>query len=73
MRNTQAISNDELERRFDEGEDIIEFMDLTTARRPNAECMGLKRISIDVPEHVLQALDTTAVRTGVTRAGDINV
>lgn len=33
----QAIGNEELERRFDEAEDITDYMDMSTARRPNQE------------------------------------
>ncbi len=29
------ISNEELERRFDEDEDITSYMDMSIARRPN--------------------------------------
>ena len=69
----QAIGNEELERRFDEGEDITGFMDFSTARRPNAERMGLRGIGINVPESILQALDAAALRMGVSRAALINV
>lgn len=30
-----TIGNEELERRFDDGEGITEFMDMSTMRRPN--------------------------------------
>ena len=43
-----GTGNDELERRFDMGEDISGHMDLSTARRPNRERCA-RRISMDGP------------------------
>ena len=66
------ISNEELERRFDEGGDITEFMDLTTVRRPNQE-RAAKRISMDVPEEMVRRLDKAASRMGVNRQAIIKI
>lgn len=62
----EFISNEELERRFDEGEDITAFMDASTLRRPNQE-RAARRISMDVPEEMVRGLDRAATRMGVNR------
>lgn len=68
----KAISNDELESRFDTGEDITEYMDLATVRRPNKE-RAAKRISMDIPEGLVRGLDAAAERMGVNRQAVIKV
>ena len=67
-----GISNDELERRFDMGEDISGYMDLSTARRPNRERCA-RRISMDVPEELVRGLDRYAARAGVNRQAVIKL
>ena len=54
----------ELERRFDAGEDVSDAMDWSKARRPNLE---VRRINVDFPAWVVEALDREAARLGVTR------
>ena len=66
------ISNEELERKFDEGEDITSYMDMSTARRPNQE-RAARRISMDVPEEMVRGLDRYAARTGVNRQAVIKI
>lgn len=66
------ISNEELERLFDAGEDITEYMDLSTKRRPNQE-RAARRISMDVPEEMVRGLDKAAARMGVNRQAVIKV
>ena len=61
-----SISNEDLERRFDEGEDITEYMDFSTIQRPNQQ-RSAKRISMDIPEGLVQGLDRYAARAGVNR------
>lgn len=55
---------EELDQKFDEGEAVLEYFDLGTARRP-----GLKteRVSGDLPVWMLEALDREAHRLGVHR------
>ena len=59
----QTISNEELERRFDAGEDLIGYADISGARRPNLE--RVRRISVDVPEAMACGLDRAAARMEV--------
>ena len=50
--------------RFDDGEDIIAHLDSTKARRVNIEP---KRVNVDFPKWVVEALDRQAQTLGVTR------
>ena len=57
--------------KFDEGqEDIVEDLDLSTARRVNQD---QKRINVDFPAWVVESLDREAARIGVTRQSIIKV
>jgi hypothetical protein len=50
--------------KFDEGESIIEWLDLKQASCPELE---VKRVNVDFPAWMVQALDKEARRVGVTR------
>ena len=67
------ISSEELEERFDAGEDLTAYMDRETARRPNLEKGVAKRISIDMPANIVMGLDKAAARMGVNRQAVIKV
>ena len=61
----------ELEKKFEESQkDIIEDLDLSSARRVNQE---QKRINVDFPAWVVESLDREASRYGVTRQSIIKV
>ena len=61
----KPISGEELDRKFDEGEeDILEHFDVSKARRPGLEP---KRVNVDFPTWVVEGLDREAQRLGVTR------
>ena len=49
---------------FDAGEDVSGEIDWEKARRPN---LALKRVNVDFPRWVIEALDREARRLGVTR------
>jgi len=55
---------------FDNGESVIEHLDLSKTRRPAEE---QKRINMDVPVWMLAALDREAKRLGVTRQSIIKM
>jgi len=65
--NTKASDFDQ---EFDDGENILEHLDLSKARRPAEE---QKRINMDVPVWMLDALDREAKRLGVTRQSIIKI
>jgi len=58
------------DKKFDDGGNIMEHLDLFKARRPAEE---QKRINMDVPVWMLDALDREAKRLGVTRQSIIKV
>ena len=66
----KAISNEELERRFDEGEDITEYMDLSSARRPNLEHTS---VHLDMPVGMARGIERAAARIGVSAEALMNV
>ena len=61
----------DFDNKFDHGSsDIIDDLDLSTARRANQE---QKRINVDFPAWVVESLDREAARNGVTRQSIIKV
>jgi hypothetical protein len=65
-----TISAEELDRRFDEGEDISAFLDWEKATRPGLE---QRRVNVDLPSWMISELDKQATRIGVTRQSIIKV
>ena len=66
----KAIKAKEIERKFDEGEDISKYLDISKARRPAQE---QKRVNVDFPLWMIQLLDKEARRLGVPRQSIIKV
>jgi len=60
----------ELEKKFDAGEDITKYLDLSKARRPEQE---QKRVNVDFPVWMIRSLDREAKRLGVPRQSLIKV
>ncbi len=60
----------EFDKKFDDGEDISEFLDVSAARRPGHE---QRRVNVDFPVWMIEALDREAKRLGVTRQSIIKV
>jgi len=60
----------ELDRKFDEGEDISTHFDLKRAKRTNQEA---KRVNVDFPSWMIHSLDKEASRLGVTRQSIIKI
>ena len=54
----------EFDRMFDEGEDILHLVDWKNVRRPGLEA---KRVNVDFPHWMVEALDKEARKRGVTR------
>ncbi len=62
---------EEFDKKFDDGEeDMIDYLDLSTARRIN---QITKRINVDFPGAIVDELDVEARRIGVTRQSLIKV
>lgn len=60
----------ELDKIFDDGENISEFLDLSHARRPGQE---QKRVNVDFPVWMIHSLDKEAKRLGVPRQSIIKI
>ncbi len=54
----------DFDEKFDAGEDVSRDVDWAKARRPNLE---IRRVNVDFPAWVVEALDREARRLGVTR------
>jgi hypothetical protein len=60
----------EFDKRFDEGEDITGYLDLSRTRKPVQE---QKRVNVDFPVWMIQLLDKEAQRIGVPRQSIIKM
>lgn len=65
-----TITAKELDRRFDDGEDISVYLDWSKASRPGLE---QRRVNVDLPSWMINSLDTEAKRVGVTRQSIMKV
>ena len=54
----------DFDKKFDSGDSIASYLDLSQAKRTNQE---IKRVNIDFPVWIIQALDKEAKRLGVSR------
>ena len=64
------MNSSEFDRRFEEGESVIDGLDLSAARRPRLE---QRRVNVDFPIWMVEQLDQEASRLGVTRQSIIKV
>jgi len=60
----KIITAEELDKKFDDGEDISEYLDLSNPITPEQE---MKRVNIDYPMWMVKELDRHAKHIGVTR------
>ena len=61
----------DFDKKFDDNKvDIIEDLDLSTLKRPN---QTQKRVNVDFPTWIIDSLDKSARRIGVTRQSIIKV
>jgi len=58
------------DRKFEEGKDVTENLDLSKARRP---LQRQRRVNVDFPTWMIQGLDREARRVGVTRQSIIKI
>lgn len=64
MNEPKPITAAEFDEKFDNGEDVSEYLDWSKARRPNQEP---RRVNVDFPAWMVRDLDKEAGRLGVTR------
>ena len=55
---------------FDRGEDVMEFLDMSTIRRPKQQP---KRVNVDFPLWMIERLDRKAKQLGITRQSIIKL
>jgi len=60
----------DLDKKFDSGEDVTGFLDLSKARRPGQD---QKRVNVDFPTWMINSLDKEAKRLGVPRQSIIKI
>ena len=53
-----------LDKKFDDGEDITKYLDVSKAHRPDQE---QRRVNVDFPIWMIHSLDKEAKRLGVPR------
>jgi len=58
------MTSKEFDRRFDDGEDMTNFVDWSKAEHPD---LDPKRVNVDFPSWMVKSLDREAKRIGVTR------
>lgn len=61
---------EEFDKKFNEGEDVSQYLDISEARRPVQE---QKRVSVDFPLWMIRLLDKEAKRLGVPRQSVIKL
>ncbi|MBK8167867.1 MAG: CopG family transcriptional regulator [bacterium] len=64
------MTGDEFDEKFDNGEDVSDYLDCARARRPNLES---RRVNVDFPAWMVHELDREASRIGVTRQSIIKM
>ena len=60
----------DFDKKFDSGQDVTDYLDLSKARRPEQE---QKRVNVDFPVWMIHSLDREAKRLGVPRQSLIKV
>jgi len=60
----------DFDKKFNDGEDITEALDLAKAHRPEYEN---RRVNVDFPTWMVKKLDAEAKRLGVTRQSIIKI
>lgn len=66
----KSIKAEDFDRKFDSGEDILNYLELSRSFKPGQE---QKRVNVDFPVWMIQSLDKEARKLGVTRQSIIKV
>lgn len=64
------MNAEELDQKFDDGDDVLEYFDLTTLKRPGLET---QRVEIDFPQWMVDSLDREAQRLGIQQQAVVKV
>ena len=66
----KSIEAKDFDRKFENGDDIIEYLDLDKVVRPGQE---QKRVNVDFPVWMIRQLDKEARKLGVARQSIIKI
>jgi len=72
----KTITAKEFDEKFDNGEDVAEYLDFSTAiRLKDVKKLKTetKKVNVDFPEWIIESLDKEAKKIGVTRQSIIKV
>ncbi len=72
----KAITANAFDEKFDNGEEITEYLDFSRAKRLKdirRQKTKSKKVNVDFPEWIVEALDKEAGKIGVTRQSIIKV
>ena len=70
MKKLKYMNAEEIDKKFDAGENITDFMDMSLAVRPG---YVNKRVNVDFPVWMIQMMDKESKRLGVTRQSIIKI
>ena len=60
----------EFDGKFDDNESVMDVLDMASARKPN---LAQRKVNVDFPVWMIESLDRTARRLGVTRQSVIKM
>lgn len=60
----KKITSEEFDKKFDNNEDILQYCNLSSAKRINLEH---QRVNVDFPKWMVHSLDKESKKIGVTR------
>jgi uncharacterized protein YfeS len=64
------MNPEELDQKFDDGEDVLQYFDPSSLKRPGLE---IQQLDVDFPRWMIEALDREARRLGIDRKAVIKV
>lgn len=69
---TKAATGEEIDEAFEAGEDMRKYFDLSTARVVEPDISD-RRINLNMPEWLVEAIDLEAAKSGANRQSYINM
>lgn len=72
----KTLSAEEFDKKFDSGEDILPYIDLSskmTKSEFEEKLLAIKKVNVDLPTWAIASLDKEAKRMGVTRQSIIKM
>jgi hypothetical protein len=58
------MKTEDLDRKFDDGEEVLQYFDPATIKRPGLE---INHVDVDFPQWMVDAIDREAQRLGIQR------